>query len=170
MNSRKAHLELLDYVTSLQLAKIDHFIEKEYTPDFVENFMGNSGILNNIQNAQTNEEKGMEILEFAQAALPLINERRNQMADAAWSMNTIIRGNIEEHYQEMLNTNQALTAHLSSAAEVVEIRKNLQERSIIPSEIIPIDKMNTILENLLKHGTKAEDIPQLVEQFKKSLK
>lgn len=169
MSSRKAHLELLDDNTSLRIKQVEDFIQKEYTPDFIENFVETSGVLDSIQKAPTYKLKGMEILTFSQAAIPLIDERRTQMIEVVRGMDRIIRQNIDEHYREMLNVNQALTAHLASAAEVVEIRKELQQKLNISQDLIPMDKINQTMEDLIKAGGKAEKIPDLLENFRNSL-
>lgn len=170
INSRKAHMELLDDNTALRIKQIDDFIQNEYTPDFIGNLVKTSGILDSIQRAPTYELKGIEILTFSQAAIPLIDERRTEMIKVVQGMDRIIRQNIEDHYLEMLNVNQSLTAHLSSAAEVVEIRQELQQKLNIPQDLVPMDKINKTMEDLIEAGGKAEKIPALLEDFKNSLK
>ena len=169
INSRKAHLELLEDNTELRLDQIEEFIQKEYTPDFIGNFVTTSGVLDSIQKAPTYAQKGMEILTFSQAAIPLIDERRTEMKEVVFGMDRIIRKNIDSHYQEMLNVNLALTAHLASAAEVVEIRQELQQRLNISQDLIPVDKINKTMEDLLDAGGKAEKLPGLLEKFRQSL-
>lgn len=168
-SSRKAHIELIDYNTQLQLDKVENFLKEKWIPDFTSSFVNDSGILENIENAPTIEKKGAEILEFAQAALPIIEERRSEMNAVVYQMNNLVKQKVEEHYREMLYVNQALTAHLSSAAEVTDIREQLRDRLNIQENLVPVDKMNNILENLIKSGAKAEEIPHLLQKFKESL-
>lgn len=168
-SSRRAHIEMLEYNTQLQLDKVDNFLNEKWIPDFTSSFVKESGILDNIENAPTNEKKGAEILEFAQAALPIIEERRSEMTSVIFQMNNLVKQKIEEHYREMLYVNQALTAHLSSAAEVNDIREQLRDRINIKENLVPVDKMNKILEDLIKSGAKAEKIPDLLQKFKESL-
>lgn len=168
-NSRKAHLELLEDNTELRLKQIEDFIQKEYTPDFIGTFVTTSGVLDSIQKAPTYAQKGMEILTFSQAAIPLIDERRTEMKEVVLGMDRIVKKNIEGHYQEILNVNQALTAQLSSAAEVVEIRKELQQRLNISQDLMPMDNINRTMEDLIDAGGKTEKLPELLEKFKQSL-
>jgi len=143
MRSRKSHLELLDAYTMLRRDQAERFLEEEYIPSFTANFVQEANILNNIEDAPTPEAKGAEI----------------------------VRNRIDSHYQEMLNINHALTAHLESAAKVVEIRQQLQSKmNVNVEELIPLDKMNEIMEKLLKSGTQAEQIPSLLEEFKNKIK
>lgn len=168
--ARQSHLMLLDEYTSTRKAAVDQFMEEEWIPSFTANFVQESGILSNIQKAQTDEQKGAEMIEFAQAALPLIAERRAALMDAVAQMDGLIRTRIEAHYQEMLNVNQALTAHLASAAKVVQAREQLQNQlRVKPGNLLPIDKMNEALEKMLRAGTKAEQIPALLNDFKDKL-
>lgn len=167
VHARQSHLRLLDEYTALQKAKVDKFMEEEYIPSFTANFVRESGVLQNIQSASTDEKKGAEIIEFAQAAIPIIDERRSSMMKAVDEVDALIRRQVDAHYQEMLNVNQSLTAHLSSAAEVAETRQQLQRQLHVDVEsLIPIDKVNQVMEKMLKAGAKAEDIPELINDFK----
>jgi hypothetical protein len=170
MRSRQSHMRLLDEYTNLRRAEVDRFLEKEWIPAFTANFVRESRILDNIQVAKTDADKGAEILEFAQAALPLISERRSAMMGAVDKIDNLIRSQVEAHYQEMLNVNQALTAHLGSAAEVAEIRQQLQRQLKVDVErLIPIDQVNQVMEKMLKAGTQAEEIPGILNEFKEKL-
>ena len=169
-SSRQSHLRLLDEYTALRKAEVDRFLEKEWVPAFTSNFVQESGILDNIQAAPTNAEKGAEILEFAQAALPIIAERRKTMMDVVEEIDQIIRREIEAHYQEMINVNLAVTAHLRSAADVVQAREDLQKQlNIDVDEMVPLDQVNQTMEKLLSAGTKAEEIPGMLNEFKTKL-
>ncbi len=171
MRSRQSHLELLDAYTMLRRDQAEKFLEEEWIPSFTASFVQESNILNYIENAPTPEAKGAEILEFAQAAFPIINERRNSLFEVINGMNLIVRNRIDSHYQEMLNVNHALTAHLESAAKVVEIKQQLQNKmNVNVEELVPLDKMNEIMEKLLKSGTQAEQIPSLLKEFKNKIK
>jgi len=171
IRSRQSHLELLDAYTMLRRDQAERFLEEEWIPTFTANFVQESNILNNIEDALTPEAKGAEILEFAQAALPRINERRNSLFGVINGMDLIVRNRIDSHYQEMLNVNNALTAHLESAAKVVEIRQQLQSKmNVNVEELVPLDKMNEIMEKLLKSGAQAEQIPSLLKEFKNKIK
>lgn len=170
IHARQSHLRLLDQYSALQRAKVDKFMEEEYVPSFTANFVRESGVLANILSASTDEEKGAEIIEFAQAALPIIDERRNSMMGAVNEMDALIRSQVEAHYQEMLNVNQALTAHLGSAAEVIETRRQLQRQLNVDADsLVPIDKVNQVMEKMLRAGAKAEDIPGLLNEFKEKV-
>ena len=170
IHSRQSHLQLLDQYTALRKAEVDRFLEEEYVPAFTGRFVRESGVLYNIQAASTDEAKGAEILEFAEAALPVIYQKRAVMVQAVDEMDKLIRIRIEAHYQQMLQINQALTAHLGSAADVVQTREELQRQLRVDVDtLIPIDKMNKVMEKMLQAGAKAEDIPGLLEDFKEKL-
>lgn len=171
LHSRESHLQLLDAHTSLRRAQAEKFLNEQWTPSFTASFVTESNILENILKAPSKEEKGAEILAFAQAALPIIEVRRNSMLNVIQGMDNIVRNRITSHYQEILNVNLALTAHLASAANVVEIRQQLQSKMNIQVEkLVPLDKMNEIMEKLLKGGMEAEQIPALLEEFKNKIK
>lgn len=171
IKSKQSHLNLLDGYTSIRKAEVDKFMNEKYIPSFTANFVRESGVLGYIQAAQTDKEKGAEILEFSEAAFPIINEKRRVYMEAVNQMDLLLRREIEAHYQEMLNVNQALTAHLASAAEVVQTRQQLQQQLGVDTEnILPLDRANQIMEKMLDLSTKAEDIPSLINNFKEKLK
>lgn len=170
MTSRKSHLELLDAYTSLRQDQAERFLEEQWIPSFTARFVEESNVLNYIEKAETPEQKGAEMIEFAQAALPIISERRNAMFDVIEGIDLIVRNRIDAHYQEILNINQSLTAHLASAAKVGEIRQELQNHlNVNVNNLIPLDKMNETIEKLLKAGMQAEQIPVLLKEFKNKI-
>lgn len=171
LSSRKAHLELLDSYTALRLEQAEQFLEEHWIPSFTARFVEESNVLNYIEKAETAEEKGAEMIQFAQAALPVISEKQNELFKVINEIDNIVRGRIDSHYQEIINVNQALTAHLSSAAKVVEIRQQFQKQANINIEnLIPLDEMNETIEKLLKISIQGEKIPDLITEFKNKLK
>lgn len=171
-HSRQTHLNLLDGYTAKHKAEIENFLTEKYVPSFTANFVAESGVLANIQSAETDEEKGAEILEFAEAAFPIIDEQRRIYMEVVNEMDQVIRREIEAHYQNMLNVNQALTAHLASAADVVQTRQHLQQQLGLNTEnsLLSLNRINETMEKMLDIDTKAEDIPELLNEFKRKLK
>ena len=171
INSRKSHLNLLDEYTAIQKAEVERFMNDEFIPSFTGRFVSESGVLVNIMAADTDEQKGAEILEFSEAAFPIINQKRSQLIRVVDQIDQAIRREIEAHYQDMLNVNQALTAHLASAAEVVQARQQLQQQlGLDMSERLPLDRANEIMQKMLDLSIKAEDIPKVIDDFKEKAK
>ena len=167
MNSKRAHLELLDYNMRIQLERIDHFLQTEYIPSYVGSFVDNSAVLETIESLESREEKSAELLEFVQAALPIISKKRSEMTNVVMEINAAIRQSIEAHYQEMLNVNHTLTAHLASATSVVEARKDLRQKLEQSQWIIPIEQMNDSINELLQNNSAHENAPRQPDEFQK---
>lgn len=159
MNSKKAHLELLDYNLSIQLERIDHFLETQYVPSFVGSFVNHSSVLENLELAASDEAKSAELQQFIQAALPVIIQKRSEMAQVALEMNTALRQSIEAHYQEMLHVSQTLSAHLASAATVVETREDLRQKLEESQWILPLEQMNDSINAMLEGNDLDENVP-----------
>lgn len=156
INSKRAHLELLDLNLRIQLERIDHFLQTQYIPSFVGSFVDNSAILEALETLETEEEKRAELHQFIQAALPIINEKRSEMTHRVMELHTAIRQRIEAHYQEILQVNQALTAHLASASSVVEAREDLRQKLEQSQWTIPIEQMNDSINELMENDTSNE--------------
>ena len=171
IHSRKSHLNLLDGYTTIRKAEVDRFMTEDFIPSFTARFVAESGVLANIESAATNERKGAEILEFSEAAFPIINEKRTLLMGAVDQIDQQIRSEIEAHYLDMLNVNQALTAHLASAAEVVQTRLQLQHQlGFDISEVRSLDRANELMNKMLDLSIKAEDLPQVINDFNEKLK
>lgn len=160
MNSKRAHLELLDYNLRIQLERIDHFLETQYIPDFVGSFVDHSSILENLDLAASDEAKSAELQQFVQAALPVITQKRSEIANTVLEMNAALRQSIEAHYQEMLHVNQALSAHLASAATVIETREDLRQKLQESQWILPLEQMNDSIHAMLEDNGLNKNIPQ----------
>lgn len=170
IHSKEAHLNLLDQYTAIRKAEVEKFINEEYIPSFTARYVAESNVLAYIQAAETDEQKGAEILEFSEAAFPVIDERRSLLMGAVDQIDNVIRTQIESHYQDMLNVNQALTAHLASAAEVVQTRQQLQQQlGLDISERLSLDRANEIMQKMLDLSIKAEDLPEMIDDFKEKI-
>ena len=91
--------------------------------------------------------------------------------DAIEMIGTSLREAVRNHYGEMLAVNQALTANLKSVADVHKTRDELfATLKIDPKRIVPLDKINGLLEKILSHKDDVESISEYIEQAKIILK
>lgn len=71
----------------------------------------------------------------------------------------------------MLVINQSMTAHLCSASKVTSTRDELlQKLRIDPKVILPMDKINSSIEKLMKYQGKLEELPNIIKEVENTVK
>lgn len=170
-SARSAHLLLVDEYFKELRAQVDDFVNNEWTPAFMANFVDVSGVLELVAQAPTPDSAGTVMLNFAKAAMVEIAEVRDAKMKALDDVERILRREVSAHYEDMRVVNQALTAHLESAADVTEIREDLAKRLGIETEdLIPLDEVNSVLEKFINAGGTVEEIVESSESLPNSIK
>ena len=170
-SAEESHLALLDQYIGERKEKATDFLERVWTPRFMENATKSSKIGDLVEKEHDPAKKEALIKEFTGDAAVEIMKRRASLMDAIDKIDAALRKAIRDHYADMLTVNHALTAHLSSAAEVTEIRtKLLSTLKVDPQSILPLDKINGVLEKVLSYQGKAEELATLVDEVKSILK
>jgi len=170
-SARAAHLRLVDEYIAERHRNTERFMEEKWIPDFLSNFVNESKILEDISGSDTYAAKAKKMLFFAQAALKEISKRRDSIIEALDKVELLMKEKISAHYADMLMVNQALTAHLRSAAEVSLTRKELLEQlKLDPERLIPIEDINRIVSKITNYEGKLEDLSDIIGQVKNLLK
>jgi hypothetical protein len=170
-SARTAHLEMLSAYMAQRRAQADSFMTQKWIPDFMDEYVRESSVLQDLDTAKMNSTKGQIMLSFSEAASDEILKRRIAIADALNEVEQTLRDAIESHYAEMLMVNQALTAHLLSTAKVTETREELLTKlHMKPEEIIPLDKLNPVLERIIRFEATVDKVSGLVDSAKTVIK
>jgi hypothetical protein len=165
-SAQEAHLKLVEQYINERREKADLFLKEKWIPDFIGNFVSAATVLQDIDQAGTKAEKGIIMINFSEAASKEIFKRRTAINDALNNIERTLKKKITAHYEEMLMVNQALTAHLRSAAKVTAIREELlKQLRIEPEELIPVDKINESLEKIIRFEGKVEDLPSITNEI-----
>ena len=172
INSAQAsHLGLVDEYIAERHWNTERFMEEGWIPDFLNTFVKNSTVLEDIAGADTYAAKAEKMLFFAQAALKEISKRRDSIIEALDKVELLMKDKISAHYADMLMVNQALTAHLRSAAKVTSTREELLDRlKLDPKKLIPLDDISSIVSKITNYDGKLEDLSKIVGQVKNLLK
>jgi len=166
-SARIAHLAMLNEYMSAWRHKADLFIEQKWIPTFLITFVDSSAVLTDFEEANTSEEKAKIMMEFTEACSKEIYKNRATLMEVLDEIELILRNKIEDHYADMLMINQALTAHLRSAAEVTSTRGELiRGLKVEPEKILPFDKINGSIEKILGLEGKLENHLNIVEEVK----
>ena len=170
-SSEASHLALVDEYIAEKKHRADDFLQRVWIPTFMSKGMKNTGILDSINNEKNVVRKGALLQEFNEDASVEIAKRRASIMDAIDEIGVALRSALRDHYGEMLVVNQALTAHLKSAADVDAVRDELLAKmKIDPKRLIPFDDINGFLDKVLSHKDEVDKLPEYIERIKKILK
>jgi hypothetical protein len=82
-----------------------------------------------------------------------------------------MKDEVRAHYADMLTVNQAITAHLMSAARVGEARDELlKQLKISGKEVFPVDKINDIMDKIVRYEGKLDELPKYVDEARKIIR
>ena len=170
-SAKSAHLALLDQYVSQRRERINEFMERKWIPKFIENAFKDTKVTELINATKDDKEKETILKEFEEDASVQINKRRSTLIDAVDEIRNKLQEAISIHYDQMLVVNQALTGHLQSAADVTETReKLLSTLNIDPNRLLPMDKINSVMDNILTYESKSQDVLNAIEQVKTLIK
>ncbi len=170
-SAQAAHLNLIEGYVNERRTRVDDFMKDKWIPDFLGRFVKESDVLGQIEKAGTPSEKGKVMLQFAEAATKEIYARRASQMAALDGIERTMKDEVRAHYADMLTVNQAVTAHLMSAAKVGEARDELlKQLKISGKEVFPVDKINDILDRIVRYEGKLDELPKYVDEAKKLIK
>lgn len=170
-SARAAHLRLLATYLDERRDRVDEFMDRVWSPTFMERYVPDSGILDSLAAAPTAARKGELMRLFAEAGTREIARARAAKMRALDGVARRLERRIDAHYDEMRTLSQALTAHLRSAADVTEIREEMGRRLGLEARpILPLDEVNERLERLITLGGDVEAIVEQVEALERSIR
>jgi len=170
-SAQTVHLNLIDGYVNERRARVDDFMKDKWIPTFLERFVNGSGVLVKIDKAGSPSEKGKIMLEFSEAAMKEIYARRTAQVAALDDIERAMKDEVGAHYADMLTVNQAITAHLMSAAKVTEAREELlNQLKVNPKNIIPIQKINDIMDKIVRYEGKLDELPNYIDEAKKLIR
>jgi hypothetical protein len=170
-SAEASHLATLQLFLDERKQRADDFLKNTWTPKFMQNAMRDSHILDTLKAQHTDVQREVVMKEFSEDAASVISERRASMMGAIDQIGEMLEDSIRAHYEDMLTVNQALTAHIRSVADVNATQTMILDAlKIDPKALLPVDKINGVLEKILSYQGDAEEILKYVEEAKTILK
>lgn len=170
-SAQTAHLNLVEGYVSERRNRVDDFIKDKWTPDFLGRFVKESDVLGQIEKAGSASDKGKIMLLFAEAGTKEIYARWASQMAALDGIERTMKDEVRAHYVDMLTVNQAITAHLMSAARVGEARDELlKQLKISGKEVFPVDKINDIMDKIVRYEGKLDELPKYVDEARKIIR
>jgi hypothetical protein len=166
-DARDSHLALIDEYMKVRRDRVDDFMQNKWIPTFMTNFAKTANFAQQYDAANGPDEKAKLTQDFQAAAAKKIAQQRATMLNALDDVDKALRSKITAHYDQMQVVNEALTAHLLSAAKVTAARDAILNKLNVPTnELIPLQKLDPALQKIEQFEGKAADIQQLVDQAK----
>ena len=170
-SAESSHLALVEDYVAEKKHRADDFLQRVWIPTFMKNAMAATKIRKLVDAEKDSLKREQLLNEFNEDVSVEIAKRRGSIMDAIEMIGTSLREAVRNHYGEMLAVNQALTANLKSVADVHKTRDELfATLKIDPKRIVPLDKINGLLEKILSHKDDVESISEYIEQAKIILK
>lgn len=165
--AQSAHLALVDQYIAERKSRAADFLDRKWIPIFMQNAVNDTKILAKLQSERDPQKQSALLAEFSGDAADQITKRRGSMFDAIDEVGRSLRDAVSAHYADMLTANQALTAHLRSAADVTETRDQLlASLNVNPKTIVPIDQLNQVMEKILGFTGNGDELIKYVDQAK----
>ncbi len=170
-SAQASHLALLDQYMAERRQKVDQFMNEKWIPRFMGEFITKSSIVKLVEDEKEAAGKGKLMYEFMEDASKEIFRTRTSLTNTLDEIDRILRNATQDHYAQMLIINQSMTAHLRSAAKVTSTRDELlQKLRIDPKVILPMDKISSSVEKLMKYQGKAEELPNIIKEVENAVK
>jgi hypothetical protein len=169
-----ANLTLLHRFFDQKRVEVDRFIEKEWLPEFSENFFNKektSNIWNEVVKSKDKQDRIKFILIAGPAIQSQINNKRSELVGEIDSLEREVQRKIESEYNQVRSINNVLTSFLTGAAEVNENRSRYME--MVGIEDSKVDKLindtDQIVNKLLDTSNDADDKVTKANKFKKKI-
>lgn len=166
-DARESHLALIDEYMRARRARMDEFIDQKWIPTYMKKYLKESKFTELYDAEKNPSEKAAIVEEFQQQASKDIAQQRAAMANGLSDVEKLLRKRIADHYDQMQVVNEALTAHLLSAAKVTAARDDIMKKlKVPPNSLVPLEKLDSTLRKIERFEGKAEGVLQLVNEAK----
>ena len=130
---------------------------------------GEDEIIDAVSRAFGDAERGQIVLEFAAAAMQNINAQREELLAPVKKREKEVLSELEAIYFDLVKMQNAVTAHIQSAAEVESVQDDilerlglLQKRDEIVEDALAL---NEKLEGAIKRGNEVESVVKQLEEL-----
>jgi len=132
---------------------------------------GEDEIVDAVSRAFGDAERGQIVLEFAAAAMQNINAQRDELLAPVQKREKEVLNELEAIYFDLIKMQNAVTAHIQSAAEVESAQDDilerlglLQKRDEIVEDALAL---NEKLEGAIKRGNEVDSVVKQLEELAK---
>jgi len=127
-----AHLALLHHYMEEKRARVNEFIDHEWTPTFTHEFFSDpemQAAWTQVVQSGSEEDRSGYLLNVAPALMEEISAKRNEMLLPLYKIERQLEQGLREDYIEAKAINTALTSFLTSASQVAQTRQSYLARA-----------------------------------------
>ena len=157
-----AHLALLHHYMDERRARVNEFVNHEWTPTFTREFFSDpemQAAWNQVVQSGSEEDRSGYLLNVAPALMEEISTKRNEMLLPIYKIERELEQRLREDYSQAKAINTALTSFLSSATEVEKTRRDYLSRAGVDEGALRdfvADMDSTVNDLAVKKGQAAD--------------
>ena len=157
-----AHLALLHHYMDERRARVNEFVNHEWTPTFTREFFSDpemQAAWNQVVQSGSEEDRSGYLLNVAPALMEEISAKRNEMLLPIYKIERELEQRLREDYSQAKAINTALTSFLSSATEVEKTRRDYLSRAGVDEGALRdfvADMDSTVNDLAVKKGQAAD--------------
>ncbi len=165
-----AHLALLHHYMDERRARVNEFVNHEWTPTFTREFFSDpemQAAWSQVVQSGSEEDRSGYLLNVAPALMEEISAKRNEMLLPLYQIERELEQRLREDYTQAKAINTALTSFLSSAAEVEQTRQNYLARAGVNEGALRdfVADMDSTVNELVGKKGQAVDAYQMTQDF-----
>lgn len=116
------HQLTLESYFQLERARIETFLQEEWIPHFLKDYLGSSELMDKLRDA---EDPAKLLLQWVTAAQTEIELQRKEMLQPVMEAERIVTARLAQNYADILKANGVITARLEAAAEIKAIQDSM---------------------------------------------
>lgn len=116
------HQLTLESYFQLERARIETFLQEEWIPHFLKDYLGSSELMDKLRDA---EDPAKLLLQWVTAAQTEIELQRKEMLQSVMEAERIATARLAQNYANILKANGVVTARLEAAAKTKAIQDSM---------------------------------------------
>lgn len=121
------HQLTLESYFQLERARIETFLQEEWIPYFLKDYLGFSELMDKLRDA---EDPAKLLLQWVTAVQTEIELQRKEMLQPAMEAERIATARLAQNYADILKANGVVTARLEAAAEIKAIQDSILQTTL----------------------------------------
>jgi len=170
-----AHLALLHHYMDERRARVDEFLDREWTPHFAGEFFDDPQMISaweEVVQSASAEERTRYLLTVAPIMIEEIEAKRQEMLQPLDEVEREITRRLREEYLQAKAINNALTAFLASASQVDQTRREYLALAGVDEQELRsvVRQTDEAVEGLAVRRRKAEDVVASAQEYLQRMK
>jgi pyruvate-formate lyase-activating enzyme len=150
LNSKMAHLALLDQYEIERRGRIDEYMASTWIPRFIKTLAKDGNLWGKTCAIKNTTDAALELQGFVEASARQIAKKRKELTDALDLTMVDLRAAVNIHYALLEQSNNAVTANLRSVRKNDEVMESLLKKNgVSPENLTPLREASAKLDKML---------------------